>query len=569
MPSLILLDGGDPDTPPFELSDADAVIGRLPDNAIWVNQQMVSRRHAKVVPDGDGYAIEDLGSGNGTFVNGKRIEGRTVLVNADRVRLGPVLFRYEDPDQKSPDPFGETLTNSGLDTDATGFETDISVDIAEGERDQATIMASLGTASGFGRIDIRPEQKLKAVVTLSRAIAGQSDIKVLLPSVLDSLFEIFPAADRGCILVREPGRGLVPAAQKLRQAGSDDSVRLSKTVINKIVESKQGQLWADAASDDSFSASESIASLSIRSVMCVPMLDADDDDVIGVIQLDSLNPRVRFREEDLDLLQAVAGQAALAYETARYHLSHMLKVKQDNELGIATTVQRTLLPETLPQVDGYSFAAAYHAAQAVGGDYYDCFTLPTGHVVISFGDVAGKGVPGALIMSRLASCVQNVLRYEQDCAKAFADINAHMCAKMAEGRFVTYVLAVLDPPSGRVTFANGGHMPLLLRHADGRVDSIGEDKIGLPIGIVDGFEYETTTFTLGPGETVLIVTDGVDEAMNPAGELYTKERVDEFLEVHNENAASLVEDLLTDVRRHADGREQNDDITLLAFGRSQ
>jgi sigma-B regulation protein RsbU (phosphoserine phosphatase) len=263
----------------------------------------------------------------------------------------------------------------------------------------------------------------------------------------------------------------------------------------------------------------------------------------------------------------VAGQAALNLESARLLVSHIEKLRQDSEMEIARDVQRALLPESFPDIPGYEFFAAYESAEAVGGDYYDAFPLPDGRVCLSFGDVAGKGVPGALIMSRLASCVQNVMRYQPDIGEAFSAINEHMCAKMAEGRFVTYVLAVIDPASHEMALCNGGHMSPMIRRSDGTVEEIDESAIGLPIGVIEGYPYAVVRRTLAPGETVLITTDGVDEAMDHDGKLYTRERAGNFLSSTSAHAKDLTLALLADVRRHAAGRPQNDDITIMSFGR--
>ncbi len=146
-------------------------------------------------------------------------------------------------------------------------------------------------------------------------------------------------------------------------------------------------------------------------------------------------------------------------------------------------------------------------------------------------------------------------------------INSHMCRNMAEGRFVTFVLVLLDPETGRIDVVNGGHMSPLFRSADGSFFEFPDDTVGLPVGIVDGYPFESVTRTLERGETALIITDGVDEAMNPAGELFTKKRVKDFLMNGPADAAELGKALLKEVRTHAAGREQNDDITIMTFGR--
>jgi len=557
MATLVSLQGGQ--AIPYELAGAETVLGRHPDCEIQLVSTMVSRRHAHIISEGGEFFVEDLGSGNGTFVNGKQIAERTALEHGDRIKLGPVLLRFES-EQGTAIPAGATSSVAATDV----FKLDITGD----DDGVPTITGSAKNAGGFGMLDVRPEAKLKAILEISRTLAGTVDLESLLPKILDTLFSVFPHADRGSILLKDAESGrMIPAAQKHRREGEDETVKLSRTILKKVLEEKTGILSADAASDSRFDASESISSLTIRSMMCVPMLGLDGNPM-GIINIDTQNPLTQFKKDDLDLLIAVAGQAALSYENARLLVSHMEKQKQDSEMQIARNVQQALLPEKLPEVDGYEFYASYDSAQAVGGDYYDSFVLDDEKVCLSFGDVAGKGVPGALIMSRLSSVVENTMGFVNNVGEAITAINNHMCAGAIEGRFVTYVLVIIDLNTHEMSLVNAGHMSPLIRRVDGTVDAFNEEAIGIPIGIMEDYPYEVLTRRIEPGETVVIVTDGVDEAMNPQGELYTKQRVVEFVRKASPKADELGKALLADVRRHAAGRPQNDDITIMTFGRN-
>jgi serine phosphatase RsbU (regulator of sigma subunit) len=288
---------------------------------------------------------------------------------------------------------------------------------------------------------------------------------------------------------------------------------------------------------------------------------------MGVINIDTQNPLAQFKAEDLDLMIAVAGQAALSYESARLLASHVEKQKQDAEMGIARNVQQALLPENMPDLDGYEFFASYEAAQAVGGDYYDVMERPDGRICLAFGDVAGKGVPASLVMSRLSSAVRNIVEYVPDSAEAVTRINNHMCAKAVEGRFVTFVLVVLDPKTHKLSVVNAGHMSPLIRHADGRVEELDETSVGVPLGVVEGFSFQAVESALQPRDCVVIYTDGVSEAMNPKSELYGIERLRDFVAKSSGRPLELGPAIREDVKKHANGRAQNDDITLMAFGR--
>jgi len=537
----------------FELTKFPAVLGRSPECDIQVDNAQVSRRHAQIVEQSGQYFIECLGAANRTAVNSKLLElkerSAAPLQHNDRIKLGPVRLRFE-ADGSVPEPVAAT---SG------GFELD--------DNSSATIMGS-SAARGFGVFEVRPEEKLRGILKINQSLAGQVELTEIAPRILDVLFDIFPQADRGSIQVRLPGsERLVPVAQKRRAEGDDETVRLSRTILMKVLDERIGILSADAANDARFSASESISSLKLHSMMCVPMLDLQGN-AFGVINLDTQNPMKRFTDEDLELLMAVASQAANAYENVRLLKSHLEKQKQDEEMKIARSVQKALLPEVLPEVPGWYFFASYDAAQAVGGDYYDCFMIGEHKICVSFGDVAGKGVPGALIMSRVASVVQNTMSFTDDVAVAISRINRHMCHNMVAGRFVTYTLAVVDLQTNRISMVNAGHYPPLVRRSDGTVEDFAGGQIGIPIGIMDDYEYDVVERQIEPGDLFLLRTDGVDEAMAPDGALYTTEKVLEFVAKGVGNSAQLGRDLLTDVRRHANGRPQNDDIAIMTFGRN-
>ncbi len=568
MPSIVILKAGESTT--HDLSRDETVIGRHPECHIQIDSNMVSRKHCRVFRDGNRFLVEDMGSGNGTTVNGVRIVNPTPLAHDDRVKLGPILIRYVDQagaQNHGPAPAGGSAAAGAR---SGGPPPAFKFNLADDDEDSATITGSLGGGDSgrFGALDVQPAAKLRGILEISRTLAGTVDLNALLPKILDTLFSIFPSADRGCILLKDAATGqMIPRAIKHRRPGDDESVKLSRTIVSKVLADKTGVLSADASSDSRFQASESIANFTIRSMMCVPLLGLDGEP-LGIINIDTQNPLKQFREDDLDLLMAVAGQAALSYENARLVVSYTEKQKQDNEMQIAAGVQRALLPEHLPQVPGYEFSALYESAQAVGGDYYDCLILPGSRVALAFGDVAGKGVPASLVMSRLSSVVQCTMEFVEDVGEAAARINEHMCSHAVEGRFVTFTLAIINLKTHDMALIIAGHMSPVIRRTDGTCEEFPEEMIGLPLGVVAGMTYDVKKRTLQPGETVVIYTDGVSEAMNHNSDLYGTERLKELVAHGVPEPAKLGQAILADVKRHAGGRPQNDDITLMVFGRT-
>ncbi len=563
MPTLILLLEGQSIS--FELTTDETVVGRHPECGFQINSNMVSRKHAKVTKVGERYSIEDMGSGNGTFVNSEKLEVPTLLEHQDRIKLGPIILRFEDPIGVTSRLSGSTpKTSQSLQATAT-----VQVDVIEGDEDSATIMGTADHSTAFGKLEVNSEAKLKGVLEISRALAGTSDLDAILPKILDTLFKIFPHADRGCVLLMESSTGkMIPKAMKHRRQNDDETVKLSRTILHTVLEKKVGVLSADAANDSRFQASESIANLTIRSMMCVPLLSLGGEPM-GIINIDTQNAFNQFRPDDLDLLTAIAGQAAMSYEQAKLVITAMEKQKQDKEMDIAMGVQRSLLPITIPQPDGWEIYASYDSAQAVGGDYYDAFEMENGKkICLAFGDVAGKGVPASLVMSRISTVVTNVMTFVNDIGEAINRINNQMCLRGIEGRFVTFILIVFDVKSGVMTIGNAGHMPIMIRKNDGTIEEFGDEAVGVPIGVLEGFPYDVLKRTIAPGESCVIYTDGVSEAMNYKSELYGVERLRQLMKASvGGDADSLGKTILADVRKFAGGRPQNDDITIMVFGR--
>ena len=565
MAALIFVIDGKETT--HELTEGQVLIGRHSDCAIALSQPSVSGRHARIYGEGGDFSVEDAGSRNGTFVNQQRIGGRVTLHHNDTLRFGDAVARFHDPAVARAEDARPSSSRTVADVLRGTLELSAGqVDIDEAGA--ATITDKMAMTGRFGGLDVNPEAKLKAVLEISNGLAGTVDLAALLPKILDALFTIFRYADRGCILLKDEQTGkMVPRAMRHRRKDEDSTVRLSRTIVDKVLAEKTGILSADAAMDAAFGGSQSITDINIRSMMCVPLLGLDGE-VLGILSIDSQNTLGQFSHDDLDILMTVAGQAALAYENARLVQIYAEKQKQDADLDIAKSVQRALLPTEMPKVAGYQFYASYDSARAVGGDMYDCFELPDGKICLSFGDVAGKGVPGALIMSRMDSCVQSTIRHVHDVVEAICAINNHMCDSDVEGRFVTYILCIVDTRNHEVTLSNAGHMPPIIRRANGTIERFDEELSGPPICVTDDYPYEAQTCKLGPGDLIVMITDGVDEAMNPEGELYGLGRVLECVKKGPAQAEQLGKLLLEDVRRHARGYPQSDDITIMTFGRN-
>lgn len=538
----------------FLVEGQHAVLGRHPDCDVVLDVAAVSRHHAKIIHETGRYFLEDLGSRNGTFINGQMIHGRAALQEGDQVGICDLAFHFH------------------LDQDeSTGSIMPLLVDDSPDDKVRSsTVMSKLDVSSSW-RADLlvaRPEVKLKAMVEISKNLGRAVVLEDVLVKLLDSLFKIFIQADRGFIVMRLPGDGsLVPKAVKYRREDDSHSVRISRTIINEAIAGKEAILSADAASDARFQMAESITDFKIRSMMCAPLVDSEDR-ALGVIQIDTLDRRTRFGEDDLELLGSIAAQAAGAVEKAQLHEEMVRQRIIERDLELARAEQRRCIPSEPPQIPGYHFFDYYEAAYQVGGDYFDYVPMSNGRMAVVVADVAGKGIAAALLMAQLSVIVQYQLASQPDPALAVREINRAFARHGWEDRFVTFAVAVVDPGGQSLTVVNAGHMPPLLRSRTGQVEPIGADAAGLPLGVVEDYPYQSTTHNLEPGGFLTIFTDGISEAMDPDGQLYGLDRLENAFSAPAPGADQLGRHILDDVRSFVSGYPQSDDMCLTCLGRS-
>jgi serine phosphatase RsbU (regulator of sigma subunit) len=263
----------------------------------------------------------------------------------------------------------------------------------------------------------------------------------------------------------------------------------------------------------------------------------------------------------------VACQAAFAIENAQLHDMALREEAMRRELAVAHEVQRGFLPSESPQLPSYDFFEFYEPANALGGDYYDYVELPRGRLAVVLGDVSGKGISASLLMAKLSAEARFCLISEPTPASAIGRLNRIFCGSGWEDRFVTLVLAVLDPLENTVTLVIAGHMPPILRRGQNAVEPVGEEISNLPLGVDHDIKYEQGIYPLSPGDSLTLYTDGITEAMNGAGDLYGHDRLLRQLATPAPSINALGRHLLDDVKKFVGNRSQSDDMCLTCFGR--
>lgn len=547
-PKLYIHRDGGPDRL-VELDRDEILIGRGGDCHVVLDEQTVSNRHARLIRRPEGYFVEDLNSHNNTVLDGVRLKGKgpTQLRKGQSFRICDYWFLYE--------PAKVQIQEDG----GAGSAITAAVDMSTGS--DVTVAPS------------RPEEVLKAVLEVARTLCRAPNVQEKMARTLEALFVIFPKADRGFVYLEEEGAmdgGLIPTAVLDRQQEPSPPT-ISRMVLEKVL--RKGM--ALCCEDTRDIKSESIIGSGIRTLLCAPILDPDRRP-LGLIQLDARKQSSRFEPKDLELLVAVADQVGLAVENDRLHRQRTWNVRVREEMDYARGVQRALLPEEPPVVAGYDFWQHYEPAREVGGDYFGYFPLfraddepgrSTRRWCLAVADVVGKGMGAALLMAKFSAEVQLALHAEPDPGRLVERINRRTCEIAVADRFVTMILAVLDGDTGALSVVSAGHPDPLIRRADGRVEVIGEEGGGPPLGIDQECGYEPLMVGLGPGDGLILFTDGITEAMDRRGDWFGKSRLIEAVAGLPPEPATQGRGVLHLVRRHVGDAPQSDDITLICIRR--
>lgn len=530
--------------------DRDLVLGRGEQADVSIEDPTLSRRHASITLAPQGCIITDLRSGNGTFVNQNRIREATALKHGDRLKLGSLVVEYQNPESS---PRADVLISS------VRLLDDLQPVLQTMGADHAVALLSQNQKLSVDEL----RKRLQLVYDVGAAIGQVLDENDLLPLILDKLFDVFPQAGRGFVMVFDAGGELIPKAARLR-SGATTEIAVSRTLIRDAVENRRGILSADASQDERFAMKRTIQTLKIRSVICVPMIA--NADVIGVIHLDGgAEASEPFDKDDMALLLGIAGQASLAISNARLHQRMLNQQLVEQDLMLAKRIQMRFLPSEVPAIEGYDFHDDYVAALEVGGDYYDYIELSPRHLGIAVGDVSGKGVSAALYMAKLSSDVRYHAAGQTDPAEILSRVNRALARDLEEGMFVTLAFLLLDVETHKLSVASAGHPAPYVRRVDGNVIPLPVPR-NPPVGASAKSVFTQLPFQLEPGDSIIIFTDGVTEAMNAARQQFGDQRLIGAIRESDGTSSGIITSILKSVKDFAGNHPQSDDITLVCLG---
>jgi serine phosphatase RsbU (regulator of sigma subunit) len=523
----------------FPVDEECVVIGRAADASICLPSHVVSRHHAKIVVRDGQFFIEDMGSYNGTFVNGQRLTGRTVLTQQDQVRICEFVLILRT--ESEPAEVGTLI--------------------------QERVSAATSNPELYAE---NPGQKLQTLLELGQHLGQALELQPLLDKLLDYLLWLFPLADRGMVVLCEGDR-LTVRGQRSRRRGDAD-FRFSRTLLHKALREGTGILSEDVRQDGRLEGTDSLAGSEVRSLVCVPLLGRGGAR-LGVVQLDAMQGDRAFGAEHLRLLTVVGLQVAMVLENMALNLVRLREEGLRRELAVGREIQLGFLPTDFDAPPGvrYELFASLHPAREVSGDLYDFFTLPGGRLALALGDVSDKGIPAALFMVKVQTLLRHLAPLTAGPAETLARLNDALATNNPSSMFVTLAHAVYDPGTSEVVLASAGHPPPLRRSPDGLVEEWNLPSSGRLLGCFEGDPgARDARLTLNPGETLVLYSDGYTEAaVADRLRMFGVDRLAAVLGGPNTSLplAACAEQARTAVERFTGSAEQQDDLTLLLLRR--
>lgn len=513
-------------------------LGRSSTNHVVVNDPSVSRFHAEIRQENGEFLIADKSSKNGTLVNGERVQEHK-LSHGDQIQLGtnPILtmvFALRDLDG----PFLSIVRSST-------------------ELESSKVSA----------------HHLKMLLDVSKALNSSLILDDVLNRVIDAVIEL-SGADRGFLMLKDSKGELqfTVARNMSHESLQEKQYRLSRSVIQRVIETDQSVIVTDSDRDQDLREQKSIILLNLKTILCVPLKIYRSDPLstgvgktpfttIGLLYVDKQTVTHFFSDQDRELLETLAGHAAVAIENARLFQEAIEKRRLEEEMKIASEIQQTLLPKAPPQTQCLRFAATNIPCRAIGGDYYDFFPMGENSVGVVIADVAGKGASAALLTSMVQGIFLAEASPEKSVAETVSRVNHLLTKKNPSGKFVTVFYGVFSG-DGRFSYCNAGHNPPLWFNAEGTVQELKEG--GMVLGVFDNVPFAQAEVRLSPGDRLVLFTDGVTEARSSTEEDFGEERLVELVQkCRAQSADEMKYEIMTRLGEFTAGVLQHDDITLI------
>jgi serine phosphatase RsbU (regulator of sigma subunit) len=507
-------------------------IGRRETNDLRLGGSEVSREHAHILSEEGRYLLRDLQSRYGTYVNGEPVS-ECELRPGDRVRLG------------------------------RGGGADLLFLANDDER------AMTGRSTTGARDDLR---QITALLEGFRALGSGRVLQEVLALVLDAAIEI-SGAERAFIMLALADNTLEfkLARGREKQTLTDATFATSRKIPEEVFRTGTARVVADLLDSGFANVHQGTVALGIRNVVCVPLnfvqyVDTaearGEDRRIGVLYLDSREKGTLLSSATRSGLETLAAEASVAIENARLYREKLEKAKMEQEMRIAAEIQQALMPKARATLGFVEAAASSVPCRSIGGDFFDYLDEPGASFGFTLGDVAGKGPPAALMSALMQGMFASLAQYAEGPSAAVTYMNKALCRRGIESRFVTLMFGIVGS-DGRLVYCNAGHNPPMVVGVNGvRMLETG----GPVVGLLEFAPYEQETVQLSPGDTVVVFSDGVSEALNTAGEEFGDSRLQAAITGSSDlSAQACVDRIVGAVRAFTRGAVQSDDITVMVI----
>jgi phosphoserine phosphatase RsbU/P len=528
----------------FELTGAVITAGRASANDLRLDDAAASREHFELLRSGGGYGIRDLGSRNGTVVNGTPVSGERRLSHGDEIAVGRtrLLYSEEGATEAVPRVHGDSAT--------VMFE--------------AKALSSSYLEEARGSRDERSRTDLIHLNELARELMSVADEEQLFELLSGRVLHMLGGDRCAVVLGADSDESAIEVkALACSDPGASRDVQISSTAARHVLDDAMALLLTDAGEDERFKAQHSIVVGNIQSILCAPLWYGDS--VFGLLYLDATARPGAFTRDHLALLSAIANLAAIKIDNLRLFAATIAKARMERELTLAAEIQARMLPRRDFVFPGFVCLGFNRACYEVGGDYYDFMPTVDGGFSVTVADVSGKGAAAALLM---ASCKSMLTAHTQagvPIADRVAKLNTYVIDNSTANKFVTFFHAELDPISGTLRYCNAGHNPPLLLGPEAAVRTL--EPTGTILGLFETpFEVEEVPF--GTGSVLIAFSDGVTEAVDQDDEEYGDDRlVNLVVRLSHLDPAALRDAILDDVGRFTGGAPPSDDVTLVIVKR--
>jgi serine phosphatase RsbU (regulator of sigma subunit) len=536
VPISLTIKGPDGQEKRVDFDAGKVTVGSDPRCDVAITDPGVSAEQCVIVERDDRVELFDIGESGGVLLNGTRVQHADVGP-ADEIWVGGTVMHV--------------VAKEGA-----------AVSFTEADSTVREEMPAPAAPARRAPMAAGQDQRFALLNQVQRLISSIGNENIF-ESILDTIFDTV-AVRRGFIALCDTKGELAVRAHRSREKGSmaSEKIEVSRTLVGKVLETGKAVLTSDAEADPDFSAARSIHRLRIKAAICVPLIA--EGKVIGLVYGDNREKPGALTRDHLSILSALASVAAVSVEKFRLRGQYEAKLKIEQALAIARSIQLNFLPTEPPPLEGLDVWGKSDSCDETGGDYYDYFPMRDRGLRVVIADVTGHGVGPALLMATVRAALR-ALHAEPSPGKLMARLNDFIRDDVNDGRFITAFLADIDPREGTLTHVGAGHTPpIWCRARDGSTHIVASH--GPPLGILRGLEFKQgTTLPIARGDALLFTTDGIIEAANEAEEQFGMARLRAVVAEHASGTAEeLGEAVCAAVDVFVQGRPLRDDATLVA-----